>query len=138
MVGLIKTKTTKHIWRFIGADLANICNEAALHAAREGKKVIDPGDFEMAVERVIAGAAKKANTMAPTEKRTVAYHEAGHVIIGWLLKTTCLPLKVTIVPRTGPALGFAQYMPKDKKLLHEEEVRKENKRIKFNEVISGF
>lgn len=70
----------------------------------------------------MAGAAKKANTMAPTEKRTVAYHEAGHVIIGWLLKTTCLPLKVTIVPRTGPALGFAQYMPKDKKLLHEDEV----------------
>jgi ATP-dependent Zn protease len=113
--------------RFIGADLANICNEAALHAAREGKKVIEQNDFETAVERVIAGAAKKANTMAPTEKRTVAYHEAGHVIIGWLLKTTCLPLKVTIVPRTGPALGFAQYMPKDKKLLHEDEVREKSK-----------
>ncbi|CAF0768459.1 unnamed protein product [Rotaria sordida] len=104
-----------------GADLANICNEAALHAAREGKKVIGRHDFEIAVERVIAGAAKKANTMAPTEKHTVAYHESGHVLTGWLLKTTCLPLKVTIVPRTGPALGFAQYMPKDKKLLHEEE-----------------
>ncbi|CAF1009947.1 unnamed protein product [Rotaria sp. Silwood1] len=104
-----------------GADLANICNEAALHAAREGKKVIERNDFEIAVERVVAGAAKKANTMAPTEKHTVAYHESGHVLTGWLLKTTCLPLKVTIVPRTGPALGFAQYMPKDKKLLHEEE-----------------
>ncbi|CAF1299242.1 unnamed protein product, partial [Didymodactylos carnosus] len=78
-------------------------------------------DFEAAVERVIAGSAKQSNTMAPSEKRTVAYHESGHVLVGWLLKTTCLPLKVTIVPRTGPALGFAQYMPKDKKLLHEEE-----------------
>ncbi|CAF5177863.1 unnamed protein product, partial [Rotaria magnacalcarata] len=104
-----------------GADLANICNEAALHAAREGKKVIDRTDFEIAVERVLAGAAKRDNTMAPTEKRTVAFHESGHVITGWFLKTTCLPLKVTIVPRTGPALGFAQYMPKDRKLLHEDD-----------------
>jgi AFG3 family protein len=67
--------------------------------------------------------------MAPTEKRTVAYHEAGHVITGWLLKTTCLPLKVTIIPRTGPALGFAQYMPKDKKLIHEEEVNSREKNL---------
>ncbi|CAF4156180.1 unnamed protein product [Rotaria socialis] len=104
-----------------GADLANICNEAALYAAREGKKVIDRTDFEIAVERVLAGAAKRDNTMAPAEKRTVAFHESGHVIAGWFLKTTCLPLKVTIVPRTGPALGFAQYMPKDRKLLHEDD-----------------
>ncbi|CAF0871309.1 unnamed protein product [Adineta steineri] len=104
-----------------GADLANICNEAALHAARTGKTVIERNDFEAAVERVVAGAAKKENTMAPIEKRTVAYHEAGHVISGWFLKSTSLPLKVTIVPRTGPALGFAQYMPKDKKLFHEDE-----------------
>ena len=120
---------------YVGADLANICNEAALHAAREGKTVIERNDFEIAVERVIAGAAKKANTMAPTEKHTVAYHESGHVIIGWLLKTTCLPLKVTIVPRTGPALGFAQYMPKDKKLLHEEEVKQ---RTRLNHTTSGL
>jgi ATP-dependent Zn protease len=93
-----------------------------LHAAREGKKVIERTDFERAVERVVAGAAKRGNTIAPTEKRTIAYHEAGHVITGWMLKTTCLPLKVTIVPRTGPALGFAQFMPKDKKLFHEDEV----------------
>ena len=86
--------------------------------------MIERIDFEQAVERVIAGAAKKENTMAPTEKRVVAFHEAGHVITGWMLKTTCLPLKVTIVPRTGPALGFAQFMPKDKKLLHEDEVRR--------------
>ncbi len=76
--------------------------------------------------------------MAPAEKRTVAYHEAGHVITGWLLKTTCLPLKVTIVPRTGPALGFAQYMPKDKKLLHEEEVKKKHDRKIFENLISIF
>ncbi|CAF0730622.1 unnamed protein product [Adineta ricciae] len=129
-----------------GADLANICNEAALHAAREGKKVIERDDFEMAVERVIAGAAKRANTMAPSERRTVAFHEAGHVITGWFLKTTCLPLKVTIVPRTGPALGFAQYMPKDKKLLHEEEFDEDlcvmfggrvAEQIVFNKVSTG-
>ena len=106
----------------LGADLANICNEAALHAARVGKKVIERVDFEQAVERVVAGTAKKGNSMAPAEKRTVAFHEAGHVITGWMLRTTCLPLKVTIVPRTGPALGFAQFMPKDKKLFHEDEV----------------
>lgn len=124
MSGTTNTKTiNQSSFLTLGADLANICNEAALHAAREGKKVIERVDFERAVERVIAGSAKKENTMSPTEKRVVAYHEAGHVITGWMLKTTCLPLKVTIVPRTGPALGFAQYMPKDKKLLHEDEVR---------------
>ncbi|CAH1780186.1 unnamed protein product [Owenia fusiformis] len=105
-----------------GADIANICNEAALHAARDQKKVIDVSDFEYAVERVIAGPAKKNTVLSPEEKRVVAYHEAGHALAGWMLKHTDALLKVSIVPRTSSALGFAQYMPTDNKLYSTEQL----------------
>ncbi|XP_064640214.1 paraplegin-like [Lineus longissimus] len=105
-----------------GADIANICNEAALHAARDKKKSIDRKDFEYAVERVVAGAAKKSRVLSPSEKKMVAYHEAGHVIVGWMLKHTDALLRVSIVPRTSNALGFAQYMPSDNKLISSDEL----------------
>ncbi|XP_020625881.1 paraplegin-like [Orbicella faveolata] len=99
-----------------GADIANICNEAALHAARLNKKTVDKGNFEYAVERVIAGMEKKSNTMSPEERKIVAYHEAGHAVVGWMLEHTDPLLKVSIVPRTNATLGYAQYLPSDNKL----------------------
>lgn len=78
----------------LGADIANICNEAALHAARNRKKMIDSENFEYAVERVIAGMEKKSHVMTPEEREVVAYHEAGHVLVGWMLKHTDPVLKV--------------------------------------------
>ncbi|XP_035678901.1 paraplegin-like [Branchiostoma floridae] len=101
-----------------GADVANICNEAALHAARENQKVVDTQDFEHAVERVIGGTAKKSKE----ERKVVAYHESGHALVGWLLEHTDALLKVTIVPRTSAALGFAQYLPKEQYLYSQEEL----------------
>lgn len=105
-----------------GADISNICNEAAIHAARVGKKIIDTSDFEYASERVIAGVEKKTRLLAPTEKKVVAYHESGHALIGWLLKYTDALIRISIVPRTNSALGFAQYMPSDQKLYSSEEL----------------
>lgn len=105
-----------------GADIANICNEAALFAARNKKPFVHMDDFEYAIERVIAGMPKKSSVLSGKEKKIVAYHEAGHALVGWLLEHTDTLLKVTIVPRTSQALGFAQYMPKDQKLISKEEV----------------
>lgn len=107
---------------FSGADIANICNEAAIHAATVGKKDIDDSDFEFAVERVIAGTVKKSTVLSAIEKNIVAYHESGHALVGWLLEHTDSLLKVTIVPRTRGALGFSQYMPNDKKLYSTDEL----------------
>ena len=81
----------------IGADIANICNEAALHAARNRKMAIDSENFEYAVERVIAGMEKKSNVMTQKEREVVAYHEAGHVLVGWMLKHTDPVLKVGLL-----------------------------------------
>lgn len=105
-----------------GADISNICNEAAIHAARDKKKIIHASDFEYAVERVIAGVEKKTRLLTPTEKKVVAYHESGHALVGWLLKYTDALLRISIVPRTNSALGFAQYMPSDQKLYSNEEL----------------
>ncbi|XP_048253661.1 paraplegin-like isoform X1 [Haliotis rufescens] len=105
-----------------GADIANICNEAAIHAARETKKKVDALDFEYAVERVVAGVEKKTRLLSPTEKKIVAYHESGHALVGWLLKYTDALLRISIVPRTNSALGFAQYMPSDQKLYSSDEL----------------
>ncbi|XP_064610395.1 paraplegin-like [Liolophura sinensis] len=105
-----------------GADIANICNEAAIFAARDKKKVIEAEDFDHATERVIAGVAKKTRLLSPQEKKVVAYHESGHALVGWLLKHTDALLKISIVPRTNSALGFAQYMPADQKLYNTEEL----------------
>ncbi|XP_039186938.1 paraplegin [Crotalus tigris] len=107
---------------FSGADIANICNEAALHAAREGYKSIDTISFECAVERVIAGAAKRNKILSQEERRVVAFHESGHALVGWLLEHTEVVLKVSIAPRTNAALGFAQILPKDQYLLTKDQL----------------
>lgn len=105
---------------FAGAEIANICNEAAIVAARKAKDAIDMSDFEAAVDRVIGGMEKRNALMTPEEKRTVAYHEAGHAIAGWFLEHADPLLKVTIVPRSSGALGYAQYLPKELTLFSKE------------------
>ncbi|CAB3258918.1 unnamed protein product [Arctia plantaginis] len=107
---------------FSGADIANVCNEAALHAARHKQSIVQHKDLEYAVERVVGGTEKRSHAMSPQEKRVVAYHEAGHALVGWLLEHTDALLKVTIVPRTNMALGFAQYTTSDQKLYSKEEL----------------
>lgn len=106
---------------FTGADIANVCNEAALIAARDSNESIGLKHFEQAIERVIAGMEKKTNVLAPEEKRTVAYHEAGHAVSGWFLEHSDPLLKVSIIPR-GKGLGYAQYLPKDQYLLSKEQL----------------
>ena len=107
---------------FAGADIKNICNEAALVAARHEKTSIDHTDFDYAMERVIAGVARKSRVLSPQELRVVAYHEAGHALVGWLLEHTDALLKVTIKSRTSSILGFAQYAPTERRLISKEEV----------------
>ncbi|XP_052229284.1 paraplegin-like isoform X3 [Dreissena polymorpha] len=102
--------------RMSGADIANICNEAAIHAAREMKKHVHASDLNYACERVIAGQPKLSNPVSIPERKVIAYHEAGHVLVGWLLEHTDALLKVTVVPRTSATLGFAQYVPRDTRL----------------------
>lgn len=101
---------------FAGADIHNVCNEAALIAARNMKPTVTDKDFEAAIERVIAGIEKKSRVLSPEEKKTVAYHEAGHAIVGWFLEYADPLLKVSIIPRGSAALGYAQYVPKDQYL----------------------
>jgi cell division protease FtsH len=107
---------------FAGAEIANVCNEAALIAARRDKKFITNQDFTDAIDRVIGGLEKKNKIISPGEKRIVAYHEAGHAISGWFLEH-CDPLvKVSIVPRGVAALGYAQYLPKEQFLYNTEQL----------------
>jgi cell division protease FtsH len=101
---------------FAGADIANICNEAALIAARKGKQSVEMADFQDAVDRVIGGLEKKNKIILPEEKKIIAFHEAGHAICGWFLEHAYPLLKVTIVPRGTAALGYAQYTPKEQYL----------------------
>jgi cell division protease FtsH len=98
---------------FAGADIANICNEAALIAARKGKEEVDMQDFNDAIDRVIGGLEKKNKIILPEEKKVIAYHEAGHAVSGWFLEHAHPLVKVTIVPRGAAALGYAQYLPKE-------------------------
>lgn len=107
---------------FSGADIANICNEAALHAAREGHKSIHTFNFEYAVERVIAGSVKKSKILSKEEQRVVAFHESGHALVGWLLEHTEAVMKVSIAPRTNAALGFSQILPRDQYLFTKEQL----------------
>ncbi|CAG0895619.1 unnamed protein product [Darwinula stevensoni] len=107
---------------FSGADIANVCNEAALHAARDKHTKVVADDLEYAVERVVGGTEKRSSVMSPGEKRVVAYHESGHALVGWLLEHTDALLKVTIVPRTSHTLGFAQYTPTEQRLFSDEEL----------------
>ena len=106
---------------FTGADIANVCNEAALIAARDLNESINMKHFEQAIERVVAGMEKKTNVLSPEEKKTVAYHEAGHAVAGWFLQYADPLLKVSIIPR-GKGLGYAQYLPKDQYLYTKEQL----------------
>ena len=101
---------------FAGADIANVCNEAALIAARKGKTGVEMKDFQDAIDRVIGGLEKKNKIISKEEKEVIAYHEAGHAICGWFLEHAYPLLKVTIVPRGTAALGYAQYTPKEQYL----------------------
>lgn len=107
---------------FSGADIHNVCNEAALIAARRLKEDVEEKDFEDAIERVIAGLEKKSRVLSPEEKKTVAYHEAGHAVAGWYLKHADPLLKVSVIPRGSAALGYAQYLPKDQYLYSKEQL----------------
>ena len=101
---------------FVGADIMNVCNEAALIAARKNKDAVDMSDFQDAVDRVIGGLEKKNKIISPDEKKIIAYHEAGHAVAGWFLEHAHPLVKVTIVPRGVAALGYAQYLPKEQYL----------------------
>ncbi|OJY87385.1 MAG: AAA family ATPase [Sphingobacteriales bacterium 44-15] len=107
---------------FAGADIANVCNEAALIAARKGKTEVEMDDFQDAIDRVIGGLEKKNKIISPDEKEIIAYHEAGHAICGWFLEHAYPLLKVTIVPRGTAALGYAQYTPKEQYLYNTDQL----------------
>ncbi len=107
----------KHTPGFSGADIANVCNEAALTAARRNKSAIDKQDFLDAVDRIVGGLERKNSTiMTPAEKRTTAYHEAGHAVVGWLLPYADPVFKVSLIPR-GQALGLTWSLPSERKIL---------------------
>ncbi|XP_065913432.1 mitochondrial inner membrane m-AAA protease component AFG3L2-like [Dysidea avara] len=106
---------------FTGADIANVCNEAALIAARLSSEDVQLTHFEQAIERVIAGLERKTMVIQPSEKKVIAYHEAGHAVIGWFLQYAEPLMKVSIIPR-GKALGYAQYLPKEQNLYTTEEL----------------
>uniref|UniRef100_A0A7N8YIN5 SPG7 matrix AAA peptidase subunit, paraplegin n=1 Tax=Mastacembelus armatus TaxID=205130 RepID=A0A7N8YIN5_9TELE len=120
-MAIMKSLLTSH-FASAGADIANICNEAALHAAREGHKSIHTFNFEYAVERVLAGSVKKSKILSKEEQRVVAFHESGHALVGWLLEHTEAVMKVSIAPRTNAALGFAQILPRDQYLFTKEQL----------------
>jgi cell division protease FtsH len=107
---------------FVGADIANICNEAALIAARNDKTAIDMQDFNDAIDRAIGGLEKKNKLISPEEKKIIAYHEAGHAVCGWFLEYAHPLLKVSIIPRGVAALGYAQYLPKEKYIERQDEM----------------
>ncbi len=125
----IKISTTLDIYKlaeqtpgFAGADIANVCNEAALIAARKNKEAVDMSDFQDAIDRVIGGLEKKNKIISPEEKQIIAYHEAGHAICGWYLEHAYPLLKVTVVPRGSAALGYAQYTPKEQYLYNTDQL----------------
>lgn len=107
---------------FAGAEIANVCNEAALIAARKNKQAVDMQDFQDAIDRVIGGLEKKNKLISPEEKQIVAYHEAGHAVVGWFMEFADPLVKVSIVPRGVAALGYAQYLPKEQYLYRTEQL----------------
>ena len=111
----------KHTPGFSGADIANVCNEAALTAARNGKNAIEKQDFLDAVDRIIGGLERKSKIITPQEKKSIAHHEAGHATVSWLLPHANPLFKVTIVPR-GQALGAAWYLPEERQLVTKEQM----------------
>jgi cell division protease FtsH len=100
---------------FSGADIANSCNEAALIAARSKKNTVDVDDFIEAIDRIVRGLEKKSKLISPDEKKVIAYHEAGHALVSWMLKNTEQLVKVSIIPR-GQSLGAAQYLPEERQI----------------------
>lgn len=130
---------------FSGADIANICNEAALIAARHGKEVIGKQDFLDAIDRIVGGLEKKSKIISPNEKKRIAYHEAGHASISWLRQYANPLLKVTIVPR-GKALGAAWYIPEERQITTKEQMMDElmallggraSEQVVFGEISTG-
>ena len=128
-LGPIVISTTLDIYKlaeqtpgFAGADIANVCNEAALIAARKNKEAVDMSDFQDAIDRVIGGLEKRNKIISPEEKEIIAYHEAGHAICGWYLEHAYPLLKVTVVPRGSAALGYAQYTPKEQYLYNTDQL----------------
>lgn len=130
---------------FSGADIANVCNEAALIAARRDKKAVDQQDFLDAVDRIIGGLEKKNKIISEQEKKTIAYHEAGHATVSWLLEHASPLVKVTIVPR-GRSLGAAWYLPEERQLTNTEQILDEMcaalggraaEEIVFNKISTG-
>ena len=130
---------------FSGADIANICNEAALIAARQKKEKVSSPDFLAAIDRIVAGLEKKSKVISPSEKKVIAYHEAGHALVSWLLKHVDPLVKVSIIPR-GNSLGAAWYLPEERQLKTETELEERlcaslggraAEEIMFGEVSSG-
>ncbi|WP_035483786.1 ATP-dependent zinc metalloprotease FtsH [Gaetbulibacter saemankumensis] len=130
---------------FSGADIANVCNEAALIAARNGKKSVDKQDFLDAVDRIIGGLEKKNKIITPSEKKAVAYHEAGHATVSWMLEHAAPLVKVTIVPR-GRSLGAAWYLPEERLIVRPEQMLDEMcaalggraaEKVIFNKISTG-
>ena len=130
---------------FSGADIANVCNEAALIAARKGKKSVDKQDFLDAVDRIIGGLEKKNKIITPSEKKAVAFHEAGHATISWMLEHAAPLVKVTIVPR-GRSLGAAWYLPEERLIVRPEQMLDEMcaalggraaEKVIFNKISTG-
>ncbi|KAA1111055.1 AAA ATPase afg3 [Puccinia graminis f. sp. tritici] len=115
-------KLAAHTPGFSGADIANVCNEAALIAARLSAEFVTEKHFDMAIERVVAGLERRSRVLSPEEKRTVAYHEAGHAIMGWFLEHADPLLKVSIIPRGVGALGYASYLPQERFLYTTEQL----------------
>lgn len=122
LVEKLARKLAVHTPGFSGADIANVCNEAALIAARKGADYVTEQHFEQAIERVIAGLERKSRVLSPDEKTTVAYHEAGHAVCGWFLEHADPLLKVSIVPRGVGTLGYAQYVPRERFLYTTEQL----------------
>ena len=106
---------------FSGADIANVCNEAALIAARNNKKQVEKEDFLSAIDRIVGGLERRSKIITPTEKRTIAYHEAGHATVSWVLEHANPLIKVTIIPR-GKALGAAWYLPEERQITTKEQM----------------
>ena len=130
---------------FSGADIANVCNEAALIAARKNKKSVGKQDFLDAVDRIVGGLEKKNKIITPAEKKTIAYHEAGHATVSWLLEYAAPLVKVTIVPR-GQSLGAAWYLPEERMIVRTEQILDEicaalggraAEKLIFNQISTG-
>ena len=130
---------------FSGADIANVCNESALIAARKNKKSVGKQDFLDAVDRIVGGLEKKNKIITPEEKETIAYHEAGHAIISWLLEHAAPLVKVTIVPR-GQSLGAAWYLPEERQIVRTDQMLDEMcatlggraaEKVIFNKISTG-